>query len=131
MNIVALIGNVASEPELRHTTQGRPVTSFRLALSRPGGELADFVTIVTWERQAEIAHEYLVRGRRVGVDGRIHHSTWETEEGKRSKIEIVAHRIILLDRPKARPENAEKPSEGGEETPPQELIADTESLALA
>lgn len=99
MNVVAMIGNVASEPELRHTPAGRAVCSFRLAISRPGGEQADFFTIVAWERQAEVCNEYLHKGRRVGVEGRLHHSTWETDDGKRSKVEIVAQRVQLLGPP--------------------------------
>lgn len=97
MNIVAIIGNVASDPELRHTAGGRAVCSFRVAVSRPGGDLADFFTIVAWEKQAEVCNEYLTKGRRVGIEGRLHHSTWEVSgEGKRSKVEVVAHRIELL-----------------------------------
>ncbi|MCB0880525.1 MAG: single-stranded DNA-binding protein, partial [Thermoleophilia bacterium] len=60
MNIVAIIGNVASEPELRHTSQGRAVCSFRVAVSRPGdASTADFFDVVAWERQAEICKQYL------------------------------------------------------------------------
>ena len=96
MNMVALVGNLASEPELRHTANGRAVCTFRVAVSRVGGEQADFFTVVAWERQAEVCREYLTLGRRVGVEGRLHHSTWEVEEGSRSKVEVVAHRVELL-----------------------------------
>lgn len=96
MNLVALIGNVASEPELRSTANERAVCTFRLAVSRPGGAAADFFTVVAWERQAEICKEYLQIGRRVGVEGRIHHSTWEHEGSRRSKVEVIAHRVQLL-----------------------------------
>lgn len=109
MNMVAIIGNVASEPELRETASGRKVCSFRLAVSRPGGDEADFFTIVAWERQAEVCAEYLSVGRRVGVEGRLHHSTWETEDGKRSKVEVVAHRVQML--------GARKDAEQKEESP--------------
>lgn len=100
MNIVALVGNVASEPELRHTSGGRAVCTFRLAVSRPGADQADFFTVVAWERQAEVCAEYLATGRRIAVDGRLHHSTWEVDDGKRSKVEVVAHRVELLGRPR-------------------------------
>lgn len=96
MNMVALVGNLASEPELRHTATGRAVCTFRVAVSRVGGEQADFFTVVAWERQAEVCREYLTLGRRVGVEGRLHHSTWESEEGRRSRVEVVAHRVELL-----------------------------------
>lgn len=110
MNVVAIIGNVASDVELRHTANGRPVASFRIAVSRPGGEEADFFTVVAWERQAELANEYLTKGRRVAIEGRMHHSTWEAEGGKRSKVEIVAHRLDFLgsrDNAKQEVENEE------------------------
>lgn len=100
MNIVALVGNLATDPELRHTGGGTAVCTFRLAVSRPGGEQADFFTVVAWERQAEVCAQYLSVGRRVAVDGRLHHSTWEAEDGRRSKVEVVAHRVEMLGKPR-------------------------------
>ena len=101
MNLVAIIGNVATKPELRHTASGKAVCSFRLAVQRNGGDDADFLSIVTWERQAEVCDRYLYVGRRVGVEGRLHQSTWETDEGKRSRVEVIAHRVELLGAPRA------------------------------
>ena len=99
MNIVAVVGNVASEPELRHTSQGRAICTFRVAVSRPGGEEADFFTVAAWERQAEVCKEYLAIGRRVAVDGRMHCRVEVAPDGTRaSRIEIVAHRVELLGR---------------------------------
>ena len=100
MNIVALVGNLATDPELRQTAGGRAVCTFRLAVSRPGGEEADFFTIVAWERQAEVCAQYLGVGRRVAVEGRMHHSTWTVEEQRRSKVEVVAHRVEMLGKPR-------------------------------
>lgn len=96
MNIVALIGNLANEPELRYTPSGRAVCSFRVAVSRPGGEHADFFDVVAWERQAEICHEYLHTGRRVSIEGRLHHTVWEVDSGRRSRVEIVAQRVQMI-----------------------------------
>ncbi|MEO6866475.1 MAG: single-stranded DNA-binding protein [Gaiellales bacterium] len=97
MNIVALVGNLATDPELRKTSGGRAVCSFRIAISRPSGEQADFFTVVCWERQAEVCKEYLSIGRRVAIDGRLHHSSWDAEDGsKRSKVEVIAHRVEML-----------------------------------
>lgn len=99
MNIVAVVGNVASEPELRHTSQGRAICTFRVAVSRPGGEEADFFTVAAWERQAEVCSEYLGIGRRIAVDGRMHCRIEDKPDGTRaSRIEIVAHRVELLGR---------------------------------
>lgn len=96
MNIVAVIGNLASPPELRYTPAGRAVCSFRLAVSRPGGEQADFFDVVAWERQAEVCSEYLAVGRRVAVEGRLHHVVWDHDSQRRSRVEVVAHRIQML-----------------------------------
>ena len=100
MNVTVLVGNLATDPELRHTSGGRAVCTFRLAVSRPGGSEADFFTVVAWERQAEVCKEYLTIGRRVAVEGRLHHSTWEVEDGKRSKVEVIAHRVEMLGGPR-------------------------------
>ncbi len=98
MNMVALVGNLATDPELRHTAGGKAVCTFRVAVSRPGGEQADFFTVIAWERQAEVCKQYLTIGRRVAIDGRLHHATWEVEDGKRSKVEVIAHRVEMLGR---------------------------------
>jgi single-strand DNA-binding protein len=100
MNVVALVGNLATDPELRQTAAGRAVCSFRVAVSRPGGKEADFFSVVTWERQAEVCKQYLAVGRRVAIDGRLHHSTWEVEGERRSKVEVIAHRVEMLGKPR-------------------------------
>lgn len=96
MNLVAMIGNVASEPEMKYTATQRAICNFRIAVSRPGGEQADFFNIVAFERQAEVCNEYLSVGRRVSVEGRLHHSSFDVEGETRSKIEVVANRVQLL-----------------------------------
>lgn len=103
MNLVALIGNVASKPELKYTPAKKAICTFRMAVSRPGGDDADFMTVVAWERQAEVCAEYLQVGRRVGVEGRIHQSSWEADGEKRSRVEVVAHRVSLLGAPREKP----------------------------
>lgn len=107
MNIVALVGNLATDPELRVTEGKRKVCTFRLAVSRSDGTTADFFTVVAWERQAEVCAEYLSVGRRVAIDGRLHHSTWQIESTdpekkpeRRSKVEVIAHRVEMLGRPR-------------------------------
>lgn len=110
MNIVAMIGNVASQPALRHTETGRAVCTFRLAVSRPGGDEADVFDILTWERQAEIVNEHVTIGRRVGIEGRAHHASWEDKTGKRSKVEIIAHRLQILGAPTQTPDQENTPT---------------------
>lgn len=101
MNLVALIGNVATDPEFRLLDSGKQVATFRLAVSRAVGDGADFVTVIAWNRDAEIIRDYAAKGRRLSIEGRLHHSTWQTTGKKpenRSKVEVIAHRIHLLKR---------------------------------
>ena len=99
MNSVNLIGNLATDVELKDVGPEKRVATFLLAVDRPsrdGG--ADFVSVSAWDRQAELCGEYLAKGARVGVDGRLRSRSWEDAEGKRrSAIEIVANRVEFLD----------------------------------
>lgn len=95
MNLVALIGNVATEPSIRYTPTGRAVCTFRIAVARPGGDEADYFTVVTWERQAEVCAQYVTRGRRVGIEGRLHLTT-PASDGEPGRVEVVASRVNLL-----------------------------------
>ncbi len=98
MNIVAIIGNVASEPELRHTEQGRAVCSFRVAVARPADDQqADFFEVVAWERQAEMCKHFLDIGRRIAVQGRMHCRVHDdAQQVRRTNVELVACRVELL-----------------------------------
>jgi single-strand DNA-binding protein len=102
MNLVALIGNVSTDPEIKYTPTGKAICTFRIAVSRAGGEQADFFNVVSWERQAEVCNEYLSVGRRVGIEGRLHHVVREAtcENGEtRSYVEVIANRVQLLGAP--------------------------------
>ena len=97
MNVVTLIGNLATEVELRDVGPDKKVASFVLAVdraARDGG--ADFVSISVWDRQAELCAEYLGKGRRIAVDGRLKSRSWEEDGKRRSAIEVVARRIEFL-----------------------------------
>lgn len=97
MNVVTLIGNLATEVDLREVAGGKKVASFVLAVDRVGGEGgADFVRVCAWERQAELCAEYLEKGRRVAVDGRLKSSSWEEDGRRRSAVEVVARRVEFL-----------------------------------
>ena len=100
MNSVAVIGNLATDVELREVAEDRKVASFLLAIDR-NAEEADFVRVSAWNRQAELCDQYLAKGRRVGVEGRLRSSSWEDGEGKRrSSVEIVASRVEFLGGPR-------------------------------
>jgi single-strand DNA-binding protein len=104
MNQVQIIARVATTPTLRATSSGTNIATLRLAIPRPrkNGEDqgADYVDVVTFGRQAETCVEYLTKGRRVAVTGRLAHSEWTAEDGThRSKIEVIANTVDFLDRP--------------------------------
>lgn len=106
LNKVMLIGNVGTDPEMRFTPSGNPVTSFRMATSRsytsPEGERkqeTDWFTVVTWNKLAETCNQFLAKGRRAFVEGRLQTRSWESQDGqRRQRVEVVASRVIFLDR---------------------------------
>jgi len=100
MNSVSLVGNLATEVELRQVGE-KKVASFLLAVGRSGRDSgADFVWISAWERQAELCAEYLSKGNRIAVEGRLKSRTWEQDGRRRDAIEIVGRRIDFLGGPK-------------------------------
>jgi single-strand DNA-binding protein len=100
VNSVAVIGNLATDVELRDLGEDRKVASFLLAIDRNADE-ADFVRVAAWNRQAELCDQYLSKGRRVGVEGRLRSSSWEDAEGKRrNAVEVVASRVEFLGGPR-------------------------------
>jgi single-strand DNA-binding protein len=107
MNTVNLIGNLATDVEVRDVGEEKKVASFLLAVDRGGRDAgADFVWISAWDRQAELCAEYLAKGRRVAVEGRLHSRTWEQDGARRDAIDVVARRVDFLDGP-SRDEGAE------------------------
>lgn len=125
LNKVMIIGNVGSDPEMRFTPNGTPVTSFRLATNRvfttADGEQkreTEWFDVTTWRRQAESCNQFLSKGQRVYVEGRLRSRSWEGQDGKtRFRMEIQADRVIFLDRRPVAP--AELGSE--EEVEPEDL----------
>jgi len=115
-----LIGNLGADPELRYTPSGRPVATFRIATTDvwtdangERQERTEWHRIVAWDRLAEICGEYLRKGSKVYIEGRIQTRTWEDQNGvQRYTTEIVARDMRMLD---ARPSS---PEEVPEEEPP-------------
>ncbi|MEX2210733.1 MAG: single-stranded DNA-binding protein [Gaiellaceae bacterium] len=105
MNNVSLIGNLATDVELREVGEDKKLATFLLAVDRPGQDKgADFVRIATWDRQAEVCGQYLTKGKRVAVDGRLRSRSWEEPDGKRrTAIEVVANRVQFLSPPETQP----------------------------
>lgn len=112
MNIVTLIGNLATDVDLRELGD-KKVAGFLLAIGRPSREEADFVWVAAWDRQAEACRDHLAKGRRVAVEGRLRSRSWEEDGKRRTKIEVVASRVEFLS----------GPAEAGQSTPFEEAVA--------
>src|SRR5579859_3733771 len=102
MNNVSVIGNLATEVELREVGEDKKVASFLLAVDRGGRDSpADFFGVSVWDRQAELCAEHLAKGRRIGVEGYLRSRSWEDDGKRRRVVEIVARRIDFLFAPRA------------------------------
>ena len=111
MNNINLIGRLTSDPERRGNGEHGPVVVLRLAVPRRRGTEdtgAVFVNVVCFGRQAEVAEEYLSKGRRVAVEGRLEHREWTGADGElRARHEVVTERLQFLDaRPRADADDA-------------------------
>lgn len=106
LNRAMIIGNLTRDPEVRTTTTGQNVASFGVATnhswtdkSGQKQERAEFHNIVVWGKLAEICGQYLSKGRKVYIEGRLQTREWEGQDGaKRSRTEIIAENMIMLDR---------------------------------
>lgn len=110
LNRVLLIGNLTKDPELRYTPSGTPVANLRLAVNSTFKDQAGqkkeetcFVTIVVWNKQAEICNQYLKKGRPVFIEGRLIYRSWEQEGKTRSTMEVRADRVQFLGAPSGAP----------------------------
>lgn len=105
LNKALIIGRLTRDPEMRNTPQGTPVCSFAIATNyvykNAGGEKIEQVeyhNIVAWRKLAEIASQYLKKGSRVYVEGRIQTKSWDGQDGtKKNRTEIVMDNMIMLD----------------------------------
>ncbi|HUD06167.1 MAG TPA: single-stranded DNA-binding protein [Candidatus Saccharimonadales bacterium] len=104
VNQVMLMGNLTRDPELRQTPNGQSVCSFSLALNRSykdqsgeWQEVTDYVDIVAWGPLGERVAQYLSRGRRCFVQGRLQSRSWEQDGQKRNKVEVLANDVTFLD----------------------------------
>ena len=120
LNKILVIGNVGTDPEMRYTPNGSPVTSFRLATNRryttSGGEQreeTEWFTITAWNQLAERCNQYVTKGMRIYAEGRLKSDSWTGNDGQtRFRNEIVANQVLFLDR------RQEGPGEAGSGPPP-------------
>jgi single-strand DNA-binding protein len=105
-NKVFLMGNLTRDPELRYTPNGTSLCEFGMATNRTyttrdgeKREEACFVDVTMWGRRGEVISEYLTKGQPIFVEGRLKFDTWETAEGKRSKLSVVAENFEFISGP--------------------------------
>ena len=130
LNKILVIGNVGTDPEMRYTPNGHPVTSFRLATSRTyttsegeRREETEWFTVTAWRQLAEQVNQYVIKGRRVYAEGRLKSDTWTGNDGQvRFRNEIVAERVLFLDRaPQTTPGGEDDPMPAGPEGDAEDL----------
>src|SRR3954465_7744483 len=120
-NKVLLLGNLTRDPEVRYTPKGSAVADLGIAVNRQytldTGEKREevtFVDVTFWGRTAEVAGEYLKKGRSVFIEGRLQLDTWDDKQSgqKRSKLKVIGEMMQLLG---SRPSGGGGPSDAGEE----------------
>jgi single-strand DNA-binding protein len=105
VNKVILIGNLTRDPELKHTEGKKPVCTFGLATNRSWTtkvgnvqEEPEFHRIVAWDKLAETCNQYLRKGRKVYVEGRIQSHTYTSQDGiEKTSVEVVLEKLAILD----------------------------------
>ena len=141
LNRAQLIGNLTRDPELRYTPNGTAVCSFGLATNRSWKtetgekrEEADFHNIVAWNKLAEICSQFLVKGRKVYVEGRISTRSWTGQDGtQKIRTEIIISDMILLDSKRSEPglaSSEQSPASEPEPSEPQTTAKKRESKKI-
>ncbi len=105
LNKVLIIGALGSEPEMRYTPSGKPVTSFSVAVTRgwrtsegERKEATEWFNVVSWGNLAEICNQHLRKGSQVYIEGRLQTRSWDDAGGvKHFRTELVANEMIILD----------------------------------
>lgn len=117
LNLVQIIGNLGSVPELRFTPNGNATTSFSVAVSdnridKDGNkqEETEWFSVITWNKLAETCNQFLSKGSKVYVEGRFRTRSWETDGQKHYKSEIISNKVLFLDK-KVSPDGENKEGE--------------------
>jgi len=105
LNKVMIIGNLGKDPEMKYNAEGKPITTFSVAVSRtwktPDGqqsEETEWFRVVAWERLAETCNEYLHKGSKVYIEGRLKTRKWTAPDGQeRQMTEVIASDMQMLD----------------------------------
>ncbi|APV44374.1 single-stranded DNA-binding protein [Dehalogenimonas formicexedens] len=129
LNKVMIIGNVGGDPEMRFTPSGHPVTSFSVATNRTintqGAEPkkeTEWFNVVAWEKLAEQCNQFLAKGRLVYVEGRLQTRSWDGQDGqKHYKTEVIANRVMPLDKRQAAAGEAASGSDAAGDISPDDI----------
>lgn len=120
VNVVCLAGNLTRDAELKQTTNGNAVLTFTLAVNEPyknpttgtWDKRPNFFDCVMFGARAEKLAQYIHKGSKVSIAGRLRYRTWEQDGAKRSKVEVVADEIELMSRDAA-PQQQQQTQQGG------------------
>jgi single-strand DNA-binding protein len=140
LNKVMLIGNLTRDPEVRYTPSGKAVSDISLAINRVWNndqgqkqEETTFVDVTLWGRQAELAQQYLTKGRGVYIEGRLQMDSWDDKETgkKRTKLKVVGDNLQFL--PDGRSPAAGAPNGGSTQrsAPPQQRSGPPQGASAA
>ncbi len=123
-----VIGNLGADPEMRYTADGTAMTTFRMASSRSWSnadgekqEQTEWFSIVCWRKLAEIVSQYLQKGSRCYVEGRLQTRSWDKDGQKQYRTEVIANEVIFLS-DTASADRGARPAEGGDERQAPEEI---------
>ena len=131
LNKVFILGNLTRDPELRQTPNGQNVATFGVATNRMWTNQSgvkqnqtEFHNVVLWGRLAEIAHQYLAKGRLVLIEGRLNTRVWQDQSGqKRNRTEIIAENMQLGPRFASAPNPPQMPAQTqAQNTPEPEVL---------
>ena len=126
LNKVFLMGNLTRDPELRYTPSGTAVVDFGLAINRTyvtGGEQKQetcFVDVTMWGKRAVVISEYFTKGKPIFIEGRLRFDTWDSAEGRRTKLSVVAENFEFVGGASGKSDRAgaPPPSKPGKSGPP-------------
>lgn len=111
LNVVALMGRLVADPQLRQTTTGKNVASFRVAVDRGrkdanGQNQADFFDIVAWDKSAEFVCRYFQKGSMIAVEGRLQSRNYQDKSGNnRNAVEVVVNNVSFAGNKDAQSQN--------------------------
>lgn len=132
LNKVMIIGNVGRDPEMRYTPDGKAQAKFSVAVSRvwtnqegERKEETEWFNVVAWDKLAEICGNYITKGQKVYVEGRLQTRTWEGQDGQKHKsIDLVARDVVFMSSRTKTSASDEEPAlaaPGGGEIEPNDL----------